>query len=152
MFNLGLVVVALVFCTNAAWVRQNPTPSAPSQAAPSAPHAASPAPTQQAKPIKPSPQATVHAKAIYGYDCAVCHGAKGDGKGDLAKETSMAVPDFTDPTVLKGKTDEELFNSIKNGKGQMTGEEDRAKTDELWALVLYCRSFAKKTAQGSAAK
>jgi hypothetical protein len=33
---------------------------------------------------------------------------------------------------------------IKNGKGQMTGEGDRAKPDDLWNMVVLLRSFAKK--------
>lgn len=151
MLKFGLIVAALVFCANTAWVQQAP---APSQAAPTVAHVVSSTQTQQKNPVKPTPESTARARVIYGYDCAACHGVTGDGKGDLAKEITLTVPDFTNPATLKDKTDEELFNSIKDGKGLMPAEGDRAKTDEVWNLVLYCRSFAQKTvpAQGTAAK
>jgi mono/diheme cytochrome c family protein len=38
-----------------------------------------------------------------------------------------------------------LFYIIKNGKGEMTGEGDRLKPDELWNLVNYVRSFSKNS-------
>jgi len=53
---------------------------------------------------------------------------------------------YTDPAALKDKTDGELFYIIKNGKGEMTGESDRLKPDEVWNLVNYVRSFSKNSA------
>jgi mono/diheme cytochrome c family protein len=41
-------------------------------------------------------------------------------------------------------SDGEIFYIIKNGKGQMSGEGDRAKPDDIWNLVIYVRSLAKK--------
>jgi mono/diheme cytochrome c family protein len=41
-------------------------------------------------------------------------------------------------------TDGELFYIIKVGKGDMPPEGARVKTDELWDLVNYVRSLAKK--------
>jgi mono/diheme cytochrome c family protein len=93
-------------------------------------------------PVKPNPVLMSHAKKMYGYDCAICHGATGDGKGDVAM--TPPVKDWTDPAALKDMTDGELFYIIKNGRGQMTGEGDRVKPDELWAMVIMVRSFAKK--------
>jgi mono/diheme cytochrome c family protein len=40
--------------------------------------------------------------------------------------------------------DGELFYVIKNGKGKMPGEGDRAKDDDIWNLVIYVRGLAKK--------
>ena len=34
-------------------------------------------------PVKPTAESQAQAKKVYGYDCAMCHGEKGDGKGDL---------------------------------------------------------------------
>jgi hypothetical protein len=54
------------------------------------------------------------------------------------------LKDYTDPAALKDMSDGELFYVIKNGKGQMPSEGDRAKTDDLWNMVVLVRSFAKK--------
>ena len=42
----------------------------------------------RSNPVKPSPESLARGKKIYGYDCAVCHGKDGDGKGDM---TDMKV-------------------------------------------------------------
>jgi mono/diheme cytochrome c family protein len=95
-------------------------------------------------PIKPTAETQVRAKKVYGYDCAMCHGPNGNGKGDLAAEMKPPLKDYTDPAALKDISDGELFYIIKNGKGQMPSEGDRAKTDDLWNMVVLVRSFAKK--------
>jgi mono/diheme cytochrome c family protein len=96
----------------------------------------------QSNPVKPSPESLARGKKIYSYDCAVCHGKDGDGKGDM---TDMkGIPDFTDAAVQQGRTDGEWFYVIQKGKGEMPPEGDRAKSEDLWNMVNYCRSFAKK--------
>jgi cytochrome c5 len=95
-------------------------------------------------PVKPTSASQEHAKKMYGYDCAMCHGAAGDGKGELVADMKLSLKDWTDPEALKGMSDGELFYIIKNGKGLMPAEGDRAKTDDLWNMVVLVRSFAKK--------
>jgi mono/diheme cytochrome c family protein len=95
-------------------------------------------------PVKPTPESQALAKKMYGYDCAVCHGANGNGKGDLAADMKPPLRDYTDPAALKDISDGELFYVIKNGKGQMTGEGDRINSDGIWNMVILVRSFAKK--------
>ena len=97
-------------------------------------------------PVKATPASLAAGKKTYGYDCAMCHGKDGDGKGDLATDMKLKMLDYTDPAALKDMTDGELFYIIKNGKGDMPGEGDRAKSEETWSLVNYLRSFAKKYA------
>jgi mono/diheme cytochrome c family protein len=95
-------------------------------------------------PVKPTPESHAHAKKLYGYDCAMCHGKDGDGKGDMASDIKN-VTDFTKPDALKNRSDGELFYIIRNGKGpDMPPEGDRAKDEDVWQLVNYIRSFAKK--------
>lgn len=95
-------------------------------------------------PVKPTAGSIALGKKTYGYDCAMCHGKDGDGKGDLAGDMKLKMLDYADPTALKDMTDGDLFYIIKNGKGDMPAEGDRAKSEEVWNLVNYVRSFAKK--------
>jgi mono/diheme cytochrome c family protein len=105
---------------------------------------------KQTNPVKPTAASLAQAKKTYGYDCAMCHGTDGDGKGDLAVDMKLNLPDYRDPAALKEMTDGEMFYIIKNGKktekSDMPSEGDRAKPDEIWNLVIYVRSFAKKEA------
>jgi mono/diheme cytochrome c family protein len=95
-------------------------------------------------PVKPTAESQSHAKKVYGYDCALCHGANGNGKGDVVADLKLTLKDYTDPAALKDMSDGELFYVIKNGKGQMPGEGDRAKPEDLWNMVILVRSFSKK--------
>ena len=97
----------------------------------------------KANPVKPTADSQAKGKKTYKLDCAMCHGENGDGKGDMASDIKD-VTDFTDPNSLKDRTDGELFYIIKNGNGDMPPEGSRGKAEDLWNLVNYVRSFAKK--------
>jgi mono/diheme cytochrome c family protein len=97
-------------------------------------------------PVRPTSESQGHAKSVYTMDCAICHGAKGDGKGELVADMQLKMKDFTDPTSLKDKSDGEIFNIIKNGedKLKMPAEGPRAKDDVIWNLVIYVRNLSGK--------
>ena len=97
----------------------------------------------QVNPVKPNAELLAHAKKIYGYECAVCHGEDGSGAGDLAKNMKAKMPDFRDPSALKARSDGDLYYIIQKGKGEMEGEGDRLKPQDTWSLVNYVRGFAK---------
>jgi mono/diheme cytochrome c family protein len=102
---------------------------------------------RQANPVKPTPESLARSKKLYGYDCAMCHGKDGDGKGDIASDFNPPLSNFTDPAALKNMTDGEMFYIIKNGKAQMPAEGTRGKPDDIWSMVNYIRAFSKtKTA------
>jgi len=80
-------------------------------------------------------------KKYYGYDCAMCHGQTGNGKGDV--DTGEKLLDFSNASAMKEKTDGQLFCSLKVGKGHMPLERVRTTPNELWNLVNYVRSLSK---------
>jgi cytochrome c5 len=93
---------------------------------------------------KKNAQAIDKAKGVYNMDCALCHGASGDGKTDVAKEMGLTLVDWTDPKTLSSRLDEELFTIIRNGKGKMPAEDKgRASDDEVKNLIVYIRSLSK---------
>ena len=97
---------------------------------------------QQVNPVKPTVESISSAKKIYGYDCAMCHGENGDGKGDTANDMKLSVRDLRDPSTLKGMSDGEMYYIIENGNGKCPPEDGRAKPDSIWNLVVYMRSFS----------
>lgn len=113
-----------------------------------APAPVTPIPADAARmvnPYKPTPESQARARKIYGYDCALCHGESGDGKGEAAVDMKLKMRNFTDPETLKDLTDGELFYIIRHGKGGMPAEEEgRAKDEDVWNMVVLARSFAKK--------
>ncbi len=131
------VLIVVLFFVFALWAQQPPAKATgPEYKIP--PEAAA-----KVNPVKPTAESLAKGKKLYGYDCAMCHGANGDGKGDMASDMKN-VTDFTKPDALKSRTDGELFYVIRNGKGEMPPEGDRAKDDDIWNMVNYVRSLAKK--------
>jgi mono/diheme cytochrome c family protein len=136
-----LIVSVLLLLGLSAQAQQSQPPP---KAAPGALYTIPEDAVRQANPVKLTPESIARGKKWYGYDCAMCHGKDGDGKGDVGADMQLKVSDFTDPATLKARTDGELFYVIKNGKGDMPPEGKRMKSDGLWDLVNYVRSLAKK--------
>ena len=147
MLRIPIKIMALVVCVFPVVLQgsQAPTagPPAPqTQAAAKSPSMAS----NTMNPVHPTPESQARAKAIYGYDCVMCHGANGDGKGDMNADGKRNVPDLRDPASLKGLTDGDIYNIIEVGRADMPDmppEDGRAKPDQIWNLVIYLRSFSK---------
>jgi mono/diheme cytochrome c family protein len=86
---------------------------------------------------------SARVKEIYKIDCAMCHGDTGDGKTDLGQ--SMGVTsNFTDPKWTDGKSDQQIFDSIRKGKDKMPPEDaPRASDEQVRGLVQYLRGLSK---------
>jgi mono/diheme cytochrome c family protein len=97
-------------------------------------------------PVPATPESLVRGKKQYGYDCAMCHGKEGNGKGDVAVDMKLGMHDETNAATLKDRSDGELFYIIKKGKDQMPPEGDRVKDERIWDMVNYVRSFVNKGA------
>jgi mono/diheme cytochrome c family protein len=136
---LLLASVSLVGCALAQDKQEPPKPATIRQ-----PNSIPVSAARQTNPVKPTPESLASGKKWYAIDCALCHGDTGDGKTSNTSNVKMKVSDLTDPATLKNRTDGEIFYIIKNGLGQMPPEGDRVKTEELWDLVNYVRSLAKK--------
>jgi len=97
-------------------------------------------------PVLPTPEGLAEVRKLFGYNCAMCHGKDGDGKGDLAVELKLELHDWHDASSIEKMTDGELFWIISNGKGKMPGEGDRTAEKVRWNFVSLVRSFGKKGA------
>jgi mono/diheme cytochrome c family protein len=107
---------------------------------------------KQTNPVKPTAASQAQAKKTYNIDCAMCHGKDGDGQGDLAIDMKLQLLDYRDPAALKDRSDGELFFIIQKGKGEMSGQGDRSKPDDVWSLVTYIHSFARKPGNAKSEK
>jgi cytochrome c5 len=104
------------------------------------PAAAEPATPKTINVEAPRPE----VKQIYKFDCAMCHGDTGNGKTDLATSMNLTLDDWSSSATLSGKSDEDLYKIIRNGKDKMPPEDaSRAKDDEIRGLVKYIRNLGK---------
>ena len=105
---------------------------------------ASPQAAAGKNPIASSPESVAAGKQIYLRRCASCHAATGEG--GPGNDLIPAAPSLVDDQV-RVKTDSQIFNNIKNGIGpdfNMVSFKDMLKDDEIWNVVNYLRSIAKK--------
>lgn len=79
--------------------------------------------------------------AVYKAKCATCHGADGKGQSPMGKK--MNLRDLGSPEVQK-QTDQQLYDWTAVGKGKMPAYKDKLTNDEIKALVVHMRTFAKK--------
>jgi cbb3-type cytochrome c oxidase subunit III len=96
-------------------------------------------------PVAASPESIAAGKAIFGRYCAVCHGV--NAEGGSGSDISPPAPSLTDAEWLRGGTDGEIFSTIKNGVPPDLNMEpwgDRIKDPDIWNVVNYVRSLAKK--------
>lgn len=91
--------------------------------------------------------------AVFGANCAVCHGTKGAGDGPLNKGLVLqpAPANFNQFNRFYDRTDEQIWDHIANGikwegMPNFLGKEDRKNgvkfdADYIWKLVQYVRNF-----------
>ena len=95
-------------------------------------------------PVPDVPEAVESGRNLFASQCAMCHGAKGDGRGDLARDMKITVPSLVDPERQKKRTDGEWFFIIGHGHKNMPPEK-RLVDQQKWEIVRYLRSLLKDT-------
>lgn len=96
----------------------------------------------QKNPIPSTEESREAGRKVFSSQCVMCHGEKGDGKGDLAVEDNLPVPDFTRSETQKQRTDGELFYILKTGHGHMPAQGKRLREEQRWNLVNFIRSLS----------
>ncbi|HLZ93058.1 MAG TPA: cytochrome c [Candidatus Acidoferrum sp.] len=95
-------------------------------------------------PVKSTPEGLAEARKVFGYDCAMCHGPTGDGKGEVVESMKLTMHDWREPATLANMTDGEIFYIITKGKKQMIPEGERVPEKVRWNLVNLVRALAAK--------
>ena len=141
--------LVLVLAAGCLWAQEDkketpPPAGAPSAVAPAAPHPTTISAEDKARknPVKFTEVSVDRGKKTYASQCALCHGAKGDGKGELAGDMRLSLPDFTKPDTLKARSDGEIFAIIGGWKDPMPSQAGRLTDTQRWNLVCYLRAIS----------
>lgn len=84
---------------------------------------------------------------LYRALCWTCHGRYGRGDGPAAQYLAAPPRDFTDPSVLRGKSDRTLFNLL-SGKDRPAAPHapmtigEILKEQAIWDAIAYVRTLA----------
>lgn len=75
-------------------------------------------------------------KELYGIYCAICHGNKGDGQGNLVKrEKILGIPSYDD--AGRAITEGSIYHTIYYGKNAMGSYANQLNEEERWQVVSY---------------
>ncbi|WP_165876089.1 c-type cytochrome [Mariniflexile fucanivorans] len=75
-------------------------------------------------------------KALYDIYCGICHGAKGDGQGNLVKrEKILGIPSYDD--AGRAINEGSIYHTIYYGKNAMGSYANQLKEEERWQVVSY---------------
>ena len=86
-------------------------------------------------------------KELYNINCAICHGAKGDGNGYLVRDDGGVYP--VQPAILindefTAASNGRFYHSIMYGKNLMGSYKDKLSYRERWEVIHYVRSLQAK--------
>ena len=76
---------------------------------------------------------------LYGVYCAICHGATGQGDGQIAEHYTR-MPNLSAPYV-QNYTDGWIYSIIREGGRSMPAFASSMSVDERWTLVHFVRTF-----------
>jgi mono/diheme cytochrome c family protein len=96
-------------------------------------------------PVAATPESMATGKQIYQRSCASCHGVT--GQGGPGNDLIPAAPSLVDEKLDHGSTDGEIFSNVKNGVApdfNMVPFKDTLNDDDIWRVVNYIRSLAKR--------
>lgn len=102
-------------------------------------------------PARPTPEAStwqpdiVNGARIFAQRCVDCHGATGDGQGELVVAGSVSPPlDMTDRELVALKSPLEFYEIISEGRLEnlMPPWQDSLTESERWDLALYSYSLS----------
>jgi mono/diheme cytochrome c family protein len=92
-----------------------------------------------------SPQGIDSSVVLFEAKCAQCHGKDGRAKTFAGK--LKHARNFTDAGWQESVTDEQLINSVKNGKAGMPAFGKKLTDEQITGLVSYVRNFKNTSAK-----
>jgi high-affinity iron transporter len=100
-------------------------------------------------PPKKTPDLLAQGKKLFEQNCSMCHGPKGDGKGQLGAALKPAPSDFAEPLKKWPNTKgdlQKIFDVISKGiPNSSMVKWDQLSVEERWALVYYVVNFSTPT-------
>ncbi|CAN5910284.1 hypothetical protein BH11VER1_BH11VER1_10080 [soil metagenome] len=110
------------------------------------------APSAWAQSPEPDFELYAHGRYVYERNCIICHGQRGDGKGELS-ETIIPKPrsfregmfKFRSTPWEKMPTDADLRRTITGGlSGTAMGMFSTLQPDDVTAVMEYVKSFSRR--------
>lgn len=91
------------------------------------------------------PAARERGRQLFARHCALCHGERGDGRGQRRAGLSTPPRDLTDPSWQSRTSSLRIFVTLREGVPETAMPSWAAlSTDDTWDLVAYVRSLSTR--------
>jgi mono/diheme cytochrome c family protein len=78
----------------------------------------------------------------FAINCAVCHGATGQGNGITSKYGLNGIANYHQDKYRQ-MADGQIFNTITHGYNTMMAYGDKVTVKDRWAIIAYIRALQK---------
>src|ERR1700730_13274027 len=78
----------------------------------------------------------------FAINCAVCHGATGQGNGITSKYGLLGIANYHQDKYRQ-MADGQLFDTLTHGHNTMMGYGDKVTVKDRWAIIAYIRALQK---------
>ena len=93
-------------------------------------------------PFEVTPAIMQRGQERYNINCAVCHGATGQGNGIASKYGLNGIANQHQQRI-RDMADGEIFNTITWGKNTMMGYGANIQVSDRWAIICYLRALQR---------
>ena len=93
--------------------------------------------------MSPAASGTVDVEAVYGANCASCHGA--DGKGRTPAGKKLRVKDLAASMLPDTEMEKQIASGTQDAKGsqRMPAFREKLSAEEIAALIAYVKAWRK---------
>lgn len=92
--------------------------------------------TELKNPLEVTEDNLTKGKELFNIYCAICHGTKGDGQGNLVKrEKFLGIPSFSD----KGRniTEGNIYHTMMYGLNAMGSHASQTSEEDRWQITMH---------------
>ncbi len=142
--SLGVLVAALALVAGCGGQKEPATSNGSTSGSTVTPTPTPPAPETTATPA-PAPVAAADLGAkVFAQRCVLCHGPDGRGDGVGAKALNPKPRNYHDQAYMATRTDAQLLEVIRMGKGAMPRWDGLLTEAEMTAVLAHVRQLGKK--------
>jgi len=97
-------------------------------------------------PLASTDELAARGAARYAIFCQPCHSEIGDGDGIITKYGGVPVVSYHEERILN-MPDGEIFETITQGKGLMSGYAHVIPAEDRWAIIQHIRGLQEEVAE-----
>lgn len=93
-------------------------------------------------PLPVTAELIKRGQKVFTINCAVCHGATGQGNGITSKYGLLGIANYHQDKYRQ-MADGQIYDTLTHGHNTMMGYGDKVTVKDRWAIIAYIRALQK---------